>query len=432
MIRVLAGRSRRAPLVLLAALSLSLTITASAQAGEYDVNVCTPGASGAPDVEFTGQRSSEAGPTGRFEKCKNPTDGGLLLAGEEASLGAKDRLNGHLSWIIDAPRDTQIRSLFTERAFTKWDGIATWFVRLAGGRPTAIVDRVGTFMPAPPSGFIEFPVNGTEVEGVLECFLAAATCEGPLNGETVVSVRDVVAHMQDFFEPSFAAPLGGSLFSGVARGTRQLSFFVKDRGSGISQATLLIDGRAIASQAETNGGKCLTPYTRLEPCALQVISSFAVDTTALADGEHEAVVEVTDAGGLAARTEPARFTVANPASEPVVPVPSLSGASLLPRRVRLSGATVKKGLAVKVSVSSSVAAQLSLALEALRPHRPARLLSTLTRPAVAGANDIRLGLRTRGKPLAPGRYRVTVTARNSGGTSSPLALAFTVLAPPHR
>jgi hypothetical protein len=45
---------------------------------------------------------------------------------------------------------------------------------------------------------------------------------------------------------------------------------------------------------DANGGHCLKPFQYLVPCKLRLSSSFAVDTTKIADGQHKVQVVVHD------------------------------------------------------------------------------------------------------------------------------------------
>ena len=66
-----------------------------------------------------------------------------------------------------------------------------------------------------------------------------------------------------------------------------------------------------------------------------------------------------------------------------------------------------------------------------RRHRPRctryATVATLTRIGQAGRNQLPFTGRIRGKALRPGRYHAVFTARNRAGTSSPRAIAFTIV-----
>ena len=89
--------------------------------------------------------------------------------------------------------------------------------------------------------------------------------------------------LQDDTDPAFSAPPAGSLFAGgTLAGTHGVSFSATDTGSGVQQATLEVDGTAVATQ--TLG--CAPPYTAIVPCKLSASGTVTLDTATLTDGPH--------------------------------------------------------------------------------------------------------------------------------------------------
>ena len=78
--------------------------------------------------------------------------------------------------------------------------------------------------------------------------------------------------------------------------------------------------------------------------------------------------------------------------------------------------------------TSSEAASLSVSVEKLVRGKRAVQVGTLTGTIGAGAGKLALNGRIGKHRLTPGRYRLTIVARDSAGNhSAPAHLAFTVL-----
>jgi hypothetical protein len=134
-----------------------------------------------------------------------------------------------------------------------------------------------------------------------------------------------------------------------------------------------------------------------------------------------------------------RFGRASALSAPSDPVagakdvtpPLLTGVSLSRRRFKLGkGGTAAKGArGIQLRLSTSEAGTLSIAIAPARGGKKvAKPLATLKRSIAAGPAHIALSGRIGGKPLPPGRYRLTATESDApGNTSKPASLSFTVL-----
>ena len=105
-----------------------------------------------------------------------------------------------------------------------------------------------------------------------------------------------------------ASGFSGSLLSPDAHGTADLAFTATDpNGPGVYRVTVQIDGNTVYSATpNTNQGQCAPvgtdPTTGAlmfdwqQPCLQTETVDLPIDTTALADGQHELKVIVTDAG----------------------------------------------------------------------------------------------------------------------------------------
>ena len=145
--------------------------------------------------------------------------------------------------------------------------------------------------------------------------------------------------------PTFLSPPAGSLTApGPLAGTQSVSFSAADTGSGLSNATLEVDGRTVATQ----DFGCPPPYVHLVPCKLANGGTLSIDTATLADGTHSARVLATDATGANVGVAgPFTFTTAN---TPTACAPE--AASTFTVRLDPRGTTFAYG--AKVSVSGTL------------------------------------------------------------------------------
>ena len=144
-----------------------------------------------------------------------------------------------------------------------------------------------------------FAEAGADVDDLFffaDCSMRFGDCPVGLGG--LIELRAARLTLEDGFAPKLEGTPGGSLLdtSGPQSGRRELSFSASDRGAGVSQATLEIDGKPVDERrfADTPGA-CREPYLRRVPCPQRVSESFSVDTAALQDGRHEVRLIVTDA-----------------------------------------------------------------------------------------------------------------------------------------
>ena len=501
----------------------------AASAAEYEVEICTPTSTGANGVEVV----KEAGSARFF------TTGCSLFPGKENVLditGQTGTVVGGAHWKLNAPPSTLIQTVEANRVLTpdafSWAHGLRWVV--FGGPPDEELfesDDVG-FIPADER--VTWALDSGSVTGRLFCPLVS--CNNEVD-EVQVFFGDIIAHMEDLVAPTVAT--GGSLLAGgPIRGTREVSFDAADQGAGITAVGLFLDEQPQALATDDNGGHCVRPYKFLVPCKTAIDSSFSVDTTGLAEGDHKVQVAVEDAAGqvtvsplvivtihnaptntarpvlsgvekqggqlvttpgswegspsfayqwlrcpasvitikeaascraIAGATKPqyepvsqdvfqrdmAMVTATNSKgsesafSTPSNPIadseghtapadttpPILSNVSLSRRRFRVgkrpAGKAGKKGGGGTVLlVTSSEAAQLSIQIDrVIHAHKPRRV-GTLSATIGAGQSEVTVNGRTGKKqtPLAPGSYRMTITARDPVGNISKAAtLPFTIL-----
>ena len=133
--------------------------------------------------------------------------------------------------------------------------------------------------------------------------------------EGSMQVRSARIRLDDAAVPAFSGTPGGSLLNTAApvRGVAEATFTATDRGSGLRDAVLLVDGRqAAAARVDGAGSACQEPYVRVVPCPLESRGRLAIDTATLPDGPHDVSLQVFDATGVnVAAFGPVRITTAN-------------------------------------------------------------------------------------------------------------------------
>lgn len=151
------------------------------------------------------------------------------------------------------------------------------------------------------SAFVQSSTRTTQVTARASCSgdgdPQVTTC-GTQARTSKVALHRVATVLEDTTDPELTSTPSGTLFdssraqSGVVSG----SFSAKDTGSGVFQATIDVDGRAVAtSTLDDNGGKCQVPFTARVPCKPQASGTASLDTTPLADGQHTVRLVISDA-----------------------------------------------------------------------------------------------------------------------------------------
>jgi len=136
------------------------------------------------------------------------------------------------------------------------------------------------------------------------------------------SIDSATIELNDASAPQ-ASGFSGSLLTGTASGTAQLAFTASEAapGPGIYTVTVSADGHALYSGTpDGDGGRCVTvghdangvaEFLYPDPCPLSEQLDLPIDTTGLADGNHDLQVTVTDAGGVSATVFDGTITTAN-------------------------------------------------------------------------------------------------------------------------
>lgn len=104
--------------------------------------------------------------------------------------------------------------------------------------------------------------------------------------------------LADDVAPRFETPPIGSLVDATApvSGNAPVSLQASDKGGGVKQVRVEVDGRILATHA-FGGAGCNGTYTARVPCPLRASMTFPVDTSGLSDGRHSVRVLLDDAAG---------------------------------------------------------------------------------------------------------------------------------------
>jgi hypothetical protein len=277
------------------------------------------------------------GATYAVESCSNgslsgwsPFQSGLWSGWVSSCGGAAGAMQAWIStgassgagWTFTAPADTEIAAFRVTRAYT-----------LPGDRPYGtgvyLLETKGS-----GAGYFNFRANyggplgdgpSTETAAGLTgqtTLSAHVACGGGLDctGNGTLNVYAARIDLRDDLAPVLSAVSGSLLAPGAQKGTRAVSYSASDRGSGVYREQLVVDGTV---RAERQLG-CSS--TLVVPCPLSTSGTVTLDTTRLADGEHEVELVLWDAT-LANRTGhgPVRITVDNVPAPLALAVPRIYG-----------------------------------------------------------------------------------------------------------
>jgi len=397
-----AGALSPTAIVALTAIVVALAVAGFASfalASTYDVSICGTGSGAGTSDGLSVVDYGGSGYMNTVDQC---------MSGDPKIMHGAFLPSGQSSWnwsgadgtaTIAAPPGTTVESLTMRVALWGFQSYFTWDVTAPGGRQ---LSRWASYYGSASSfnGTLRWPVNAASVSSRFFC--AMPTCSGAR--ETVVLLSAITPRISDTSVPTLTSAPGGSLLAGGAlRGTKGVSFSASDVGGGIYKVGLRVDGRDEQLQVpDANGGRCAKPFRHMVPCKLSMSSSFTIDTTRIADGEHEVQVVVYDA------TEEGR-AVSAPTSVTIHNAPTSID------RPQLSG-TPRLGVALAASTGTWQGTPTAYSYQWLRCP------ATITSPTqVDGCSPIAGATRadyTPGTDDAYKRNAVRVTATNASGTGS--------------
>jgi hypothetical protein len=378
----------------------ALVFASSARADDlYTTSTCrTPDGRGASADGWTSH-----GAVDRQNGCMN---GGDLFAGSALHPFAQQEGAG---WSFTAPADTRITAyalLRTVRmeAGSNW----AWNYSLLRNRIEGTSENYAETCWAISgcyalgngvSNASRVGHSGLDI-GALHVFVDCNPAGCPAgSGANLLRIHRGEFVLRDLADPVFSGTPSGDLLDPTrpVGGVRTVSFSATDRGGGVYQARLEVDGTAVTTvDVDQNNGRCRKPFTGAVPCKLSASGTLSYDTSALADGQHAVRLVVTDATGTnAAVYGPVQITTAN---QPVTCAPG--SASVLGLRfasTRRTKWTRRGGRAFSV-------------MGTLAGATPGTVITLLTREVRSGAPRIAIATTVTGEG---GAYRVRVPAGGS-------------------
>lgn len=316
--------------------SLALAAAPSALAGTYTVYGCrTPSGAGAPLNGWQGALDPADDTGHEFWGGTCPGPYFLKLDPffshiEGASVAAT----------FVAPADTTISSYAIWRAvrLVPSAGFLYQAWALSAGR-WLLVDGCGTASScgtygnvsnlAAPSNLLRqgAPPDTTELQLKLVCARSGG-CPSVSPQSDAVWLWSSAITLTDTRAPQFAGAPSGPLVApgAVLAGVVPVSLAASDRGGGVYQALVEIDGRVLARQVlASNGGLCNAPFLAVVPCLLSAGGTVDVNTAGLPDGAHSLMLLVSDPAGNTTSWGPVEIVTSN---NPCTPFPAAAGMNL--------------------------------------------------------------------------------------------------------
>lgn len=109
----------------------------------------------------------------------------------------------------------------------------------------------------------------------------------------------ITLRLEDLTAPQVLGASGSVFEKQSQRGVRYLLLKLRDTGGGLLKTRVEIDGQRFAEQGiDDNAGRCRIPFVTPVPCKLSANVELPVDTSRLADGDHQVTVRSFDATGV--------------------------------------------------------------------------------------------------------------------------------------
>jgi hypothetical protein len=314
---------------LLSVLLVAMVCPDSVEAASYEVWSCNlPDGTNLPVEGWAPERNgtNTATPNGcsdfYFER-----DGGLHAAFTGDTSGGQ-----YAGWVFNAPTDTTISAYTLWRsAHTAASADAFQDYILTHDIPRTLdsrylVEFCSPYVMCSGRGDASDPLaNANRVQRSnlqIRRIHAFMSCDA-INGQTRCdSSRDTgrftlysarVA-LEDPYRPELTgAPEGSLLVTGAPlEGEKAISFDARDRGGGIEQVGVAVDGELRLSRpADPKSTRCRRPFSALKPCSAAATATLVFDTAQLANGTHTVQAAVIDAAGNETRSDPVTVTTRN-------------------------------------------------------------------------------------------------------------------------
>lgn len=184
--------------------------------------------------------------------------------------------------------------------------------------PLADANKFSRTPPTPVTGIALYVSCGESNSGTTVC-----NSTTPYAAETWLHRADIT--LADDVKPSFTLAPAGELVDATApvSGLSTVSVLASDKGGGLTQAMIEVDGKVVASHG-FGGSGCSQPYSLRVPCPLSAGQTLQFDTAQLPDGTHSVRVLIQDAAGNTTAWGPVSLTTHNaPPDESCNPEPAL-------------------------------------------------------------------------------------------------------------
>jgi len=317
---------------------LSLATASVARAGTYTVYGCrTPNGGAAPMNNWqVGLDTSD----GYHHDFWGSTCPGPVFMGMDAGFSHVDGDFAEETFI--APVDTTIQSYTISRAvrlvpsagflYQAWERSPGGWQLVEGCTGAGSCGTYGDYTdPSAGSNVLRrtAPTDTTELKLTVMCARAGGCPEVKSQGQVTDSVWvfSSAITLSDNASPQFAGPPSGPLVAGgVLAGVEPVTIAATDKGSGVYQAMIEIDGRILLRQVlNGNGSLCQAPFVAAPPCQLSASGTIVFNTDELSDGTHSLTLLVSDAAGNTATWGPITIRTLN---NPCSPIPATSGMTL--------------------------------------------------------------------------------------------------------
>ena len=307
------GRTWTVRAVLVVGLSLLVLAFApgSAPAATYRVESCTNGS-------VAGWAPFAHGPWSTW---------GLScgLAGGSMRAGISHYAASTAGWTFTAPADTELAGFRLSRSYalSANQPYGTMVVSTITGPAARHYDWRPNYGGALTVGPESTAAEGLRGETTLTI---RVDCGGgsSCTGDSTLQIHGGSIDLRDDAAPTLGGVFGSLLATGALNGTRTIAYAAEDKGGGVRTAELLVDGAVVVARA----ADC--SFALPVPCPLSESGTLTLDTTRLAEGEHEVKLVVADATlGNRAQHGPFTITVDNLPAPAATAAPRISGGSTL-------------------------------------------------------------------------------------------------------
>jgi hypothetical protein len=329
-------------------LGVCLAWASAASAGEWiQVTCAQPDGGPAPIEGWQGSSYNGYGAdSGPIDTCDQP--GGALTAFDSSAVETA-AYTGPM-WVYTAPVGSTIAGGALRVSLSTPQGQAFVATPQDAYNQADIVINCQFNEPCGSNGTetATVPIASTLAGGTQ--LFAAAMCVSPSYGGTscpagsgggtnaVISVYAADIELQNSSTPT-GVGFAGALLSPGASGTADLTFTAEDPdGPGVYQVLVDLDGAQVyQGTPDPNGGRCasigtnaggVNEFLYAQPCKQNVAVDVPLETSRVANGQHQVKVTVRDAAGNAAVVYDGTISIANPNAATSTPVGPGSPAAL--------------------------------------------------------------------------------------------------------